>query len=270
MQPGLGARALTPCPAVLLQAQLPTTNGKGMASGLRLLLDLGELPYGTDRPLTFKLQQRRSTNPRLYQPTEAAVSKAQKVHSTLAGAVFMDGLMAGSGGMGGVLHGRYGSETAIGATLSLDLAVAHWGRVPGERGLALDSSSQRVAEFFSDTKPKNHSQPQQSSGALRGRGRWGTGTAADNAAERTAAAASQLGVALPPGGAPATAPTAADQLHCFWCHTLRPGSGETCEWLRAGSVNRRVCVACGGGLNRNVMGSERPAAVLCPGCPGCA
>jgi hypothetical protein len=239
-------------------------------SGFRLLLDLGDLPSGTERPLTFKLQRWHSTSPRLFQPPEKMISQAPQVHSTLAGAVFMDGAMAGSGGIGAMLHGRQGSDTAVGATLSLDLAVARIGRRRGERGLALDGASQRVAEFFLGTKPRNQN-PQRSSGARRGGGKSGPGTAAEKAAERAAAAASQLGVGLPPGGAAAAAPVAADQLHCFWCHALSAGTGETCMWgtYTCEGTKHRVCVACGVALNRNALGSERPAAVLCPGCPGC-
>ena len=44
--------------------------------------------------------------------------------------------MAGSGGIGAMLHGRQGSDTAVGATLSLDLAVARIGRRRGERRVA--------------------------------------------------------------------------------------------------------------------------------------
>ena len=239
-----------------------------MPSGLRLLLDVGDLPSGDERPLTFKLQKRSSREPRLFQPNEKVVEAAQQVHSTLAGAAFMDGAMAGSGGIGGMLHGREGSDTAVGATLSLDLAVARWDRKKGERGLALDSTSQRVAEFFSGTKPRNQN-PQQ--GARGGGGRSGQGKAAEKAAERATAAASELGVALPAGGAVAAAPAAPDRMHCFWCHALTPGTGETCSWgtYNHNGTRRRGCVACISALNRNVLGSERPAAALCPGCRSC-
>ena len=103
----------------------------------------------------FRLQQREDyTMPRTSRPTAAQLAAAHEQLSLLDGAVFMDDRASGSGGLGGLLHGRGGNEERIGFTISVDLALAQHG-APGSSGLWGPTSNQ-IMSFFSATEPQGH------------------------------------------------------------------------------------------------------------------
>lgn len=254
-----------------------TSSGKEQTPGLRLLLDIGELPDGAERLITFKLQQRASySKPRRARPSAAQLQAASEQLSLLDGAVFLDDRASGSGGLGGLLHGRGGNAQRIGASLSLDLALAQH-RAPGASGLwKVSDAIEQIITFFHPTTPMGRS-PVFDAGSRRGIGGGmgsGPGTAAERASVRVAAAAEELGMALPPDGSAAAEP-ATEDLHCYWCHTLAPGvegaRGSKPRWrgLVVAGRRRRLCGACQTTHGRDGLSGVRPAAMLCPGCSNC-
>lgn len=273
-----------PCPR-LPQPRMTTSSGQVVPGGLRMVLDLGELPDGTARPIDFLLQQRSDySQNRMRRPTARQIEQARQLVSLLDGAVLMDDRASGSGGLGGVLHGRRGNTQHIAASVSLDLAQPQ-NKAPGSARIQGGDwdAAQRITFFFHPTDPHGHTLGMHDSGARRGMGGGrasGPGTAAERAELRTAEAAAALGVALPANGAAAQEAAAPEQMHCYWCHALSPGGtigwvkmaleGTTMQRKQPAGIKRRLCNACKVVHYKAGLTGPRPAAALCPGCNGCS
>lgn len=188
------------------------------------------------------------------------------------GLVLMDEVAAGSGQLGSLLHGRYGD----GATISVDLALPDLSRQAG-LGNLWNGPVRRCVGFFDPKNPKGHPyEDEGQQGARHGGGKVEVGAAA---AARSAAAQAPLQQQQQQEGEAGEAP----RLHCYWCHSLRPGpppkkgNSQGPSWYRGADPQdptgqpHRWCAACNFRRSKDTLPRPRPAAQLCPdGCAGCA
>lgn len=220
-----------------------------MPGGIRLLLDLGDLETGEARTMRFTTQ---------------GGEVLLELQDALVG---MDEAAAGSGGLGNLLHGRYGRAGRLGATLSFDLALPSLTKQLGQ-GLPRRGGAMR---FF---VPQDKT-PRGVASRVQGRrgSRYGDSKPSydASAAARAAAAAAELeqlgyqpGEALPE--------------HCYVCLALtvsppprfQTGRKRYWEFLTVSGVRRRVCSACSRQVPIAMPARQPPAVQFCTsGCAGC-
>lgn len=239
---------------------------------MRMLLDLGELESGAPRVMCLKKE---------YGNGRRGKRAARELLRLTDSLIIMEEVSAGSGGLGMLLHGRYGR----GFTVSIDLALPD----RGHRATVGDVTRTPAAIFFSDSRhtPSSRRRPTSSyatdtSGVPLG-GRGGGGSFAANAVARMDAATKQQqqqqqtaqeSRQVQQAGQQAAVP----QLHCYWCGALQAGPEPKIPGSYVGSwksfvwdgQKRRCCRCCRTQAGKQQMGGARPTAALCPnGCAGC-